>query len=209
MDRNLLPNLLPGNRHPDWMSIYQSARESALPWHFSSLDPDVEKELKKLGSKSNRILDAGCGLGHQADRMAELGFEVVGTDISPSAVERAQINFVRPMFLVDDITESRLAEPFDVVVDRGCFHVLSKNLYPHYLTSVTRLLNPGGWLLLKCLSAETGIVNFGPERFTLGKIHSLFAEKFRVARIHRTVFHGSTEKPPRAWFCVMQKREGT
>ncbi|WP_242879407.1 bifunctional 2-polyprenyl-6-hydroxyphenol methylase/3-demethylubiquinol 3-O-methyltransferase UbiG [Butyrivibrio sp. INlla16] len=41
-----------------------------------------EKSVSKLFSPGSRILDIGCGLGREAFALHDLGFEVVGIDIS-------------------------------------------------------------------------------------------------------------------------------
>ena len=64
MDRDRIPGLIPGKRHPDWQIIYEKATEENLPWHFPQLDPDIRHELESTGTRL-KILDIGCGLGHQ------------------------------------------------------------------------------------------------------------------------------------------------
>lgn len=53
------------------------------------------------------VLDCACGIGTQALGLAALGYEVEGTDISPSAVERAQRELtslgLNASFRVDDM----------------------------------------------------------------------------------------------------------
>lgn len=41
---------------------------------------------------TGRILDLGCGPGREAIALAQLGYEVVGADISEAVLERAQVN---------------------------------------------------------------------------------------------------------------------
>ena len=40
MDHTRIPNLKPGQRHPDWMVLYEKTPEETLPWHLNDLDPD-------------------------------------------------------------------------------------------------------------------------------------------------------------------------
>ncbi len=204
MERARMPHLPPGQRHPDWNQVYESAAPESLPWHTSELDPDFRLELNFCGKKGMELLDVGCGLGYQADLIAKQGFAVTATDISPAAIRRARIHFPEVRFLVDDITRSRLNRSFDLTVDRGCFHVLGPSLHGSYCDAIQRLTKPRGIVLLKILSSENPASDFGPLRFSLLGIHRLFGARFRVLRIRRTVYQGSTPTPPKAWLVVLR-----
>nr|MCR5057588.1 class I SAM-dependent methyltransferase [Clostridiales bacterium] len=49
-----------------------------------------EKSVSKLFSPGSRILDIGCGLGREAFALHDLGFEVVGIDISKEVISRVK-----------------------------------------------------------------------------------------------------------------------
>ena len=71
-----------------------------------------------------RILDAGCGPGRLAGRLAELGHDVVGVDLDPVLIAAARTDHPGPTWLVADLSELDLAangiEPaFDVVAAAG------------------------------------------------------------------------------------------
>ena len=42
------------------------------------------------GPQPRSVLDAACGIGTQSLGLAQLGYQVTASDLSPSAVERAQ-----------------------------------------------------------------------------------------------------------------------
>ena len=48
------------------------------------------KSVSKLFSPGSRILDIGCGLGREAFALHDLGFEVVGIDISKEVISRVK-----------------------------------------------------------------------------------------------------------------------
>jgi len=50
----------------------------------------IAKQLMLLGVDKGRILDVGCGTGRVAISLAELGYNVIGIDISPSYIEIAK-----------------------------------------------------------------------------------------------------------------------
>lgn len=207
MNRALMPQLSPGKRHPDWYSLYEGAAETALPWFCPALDPDVKREVLGFRPPARRILEVGCGLGNQAHLLRGLGCEVTATDISPAAVMRARRAYPEVNFLVDDITRTTVPEKFELVVDRGCFHVLEREGHAGYLESVHRLLQPMGVLLLKVLSSEQGKGEFGPQRFSMLGLIRIFEPRFEVLKIRRAVYQGSMPTPPKAWFAVMRRKE--
>lgn len=110
---------------------------------------------ERLGGGRRRILDCTCGIGTQALGLAERGHEVVGTDLSSRAVERARrearARDLPVRFGVADVR--RLAETLD-----GSFDVVlsADNSLPHLLTDedlraavrgMLSRLRPGGLLL--------------------------------------------------------------
>src|SRR5207247_8685963 len=103
--------------------------------------------------------DLGTGPAPQAMNLAKRGYEVVGTDISPSAIRKARAAAkaadLSIEFRVDDILTSKLPAGFvDVLMDRGVFHVLPPEKRSVYADTVHWILRPYGWLLLKCFSAK-------------------------------------------------------
>ncbi len=99
-----------------------------MPWFNPDIDPDVDRALTKLSLQAGTVLDLGTGPGTQAMALTERGFTVTATDISATAVEKAQgIAKQRGLDISwrqDDILNSNLDRTFDFVLDRGCFHVL-------------------------------------------------------------------------------------
>ena len=107
------------------------------------------------------ICDFGTCAGHQSVEMAKLGHNVVGTDISKTAVEKAkeysiQFNNINVTFIEDDVLDSKLkTEQFDLITDRGTFHsVYGFGTYKLYLNTIKRLLKPNGILLVKTMSID-------------------------------------------------------
>ncbi len=206
MNPALIPHLTPGERHPDWERLYEKVPAEALPWHLDGLDPDMLAEVRGMGN-IKRALDLGCGLGSQAAALTELGIETTGTDISGAAVTRAAALYPKTRFIVDDATNTALAEKFDLVLDRGCFHVLAETAYEAYLNSLETLLEPGGRFLLKAFSLENGSSPFGPLLFKPADLVKLFAPRFRIQKMRRTFFQGPTSRSPVAWLVVMKRKD--
>jgi SAM-dependent methyltransferase len=87
-----------------------------------------------FGPDARRILDAACGIGTQSLGLAQRGYTVAASDISPVAVARAQAEAVKlglPItFGVADMRRLATAypQPFDVVMacDNAVPHLLSE-----------------------------------------------------------------------------------
>ncbi|GAB6067557.1 hypothetical protein JCM13664_08750 [Methylothermus subterraneus] len=195
-----------------WEARYRETPPERLPWYCPDLDPDVAEALERLGIRSGRVLDLGTGPGTQAVALAKRGFEVVAVDISATAVEQAQQRAeregVKVDFRVDDILHTRLKGPFDLVLDRGVFHGFAPQMHGRYLAAVSRLLRPGGYLLLKCFSSEETRPEGPPGRYAPGDIRGIFAGLFQIVEIRPSAFLGpGADNPPKALFCILKQPE--
>jgi SAM-dependent methyltransferase len=196
---------------PDWEELYRKDDVEQLPWYSAALDPDLESALERHSIHSGRVLDPGTGPGTQALALAERGFVVTASDVSAAAIAYAKRKAgPRPggaagvSFVQDDILATRLTGPFDVVFDRGCFHVLQPAQRPAYVETMHRLLAPSGWLFLKTFSHRQ-FGSFGPYRFAPDEIRQLFdgVGGFRVVDIVDTVFQGQMDPYPKALFSTI------
>ena len=66
-----------------------------------------------------RILDAGCGTGRVAVRLAELGYDVVGVDVDESMLAQARAAAPQLDWRLGDLSTFELGETFDVVLVAG------------------------------------------------------------------------------------------
>lgn len=75
-------------------------------------------------ARQARILDAGCGPGRVAARLAELGHEVVGVDVDPELIAAAEQASSEVIWLVHDLatldlSDGGITEGFDLIVSAG------------------------------------------------------------------------------------------
>ena len=191
----------------DWDKYYKENEIHSMPWYHEELDHDVDNALRRFGIKEGVALDLGTGPGTQAMALSNLGFQVTGSDLSYSAIEKAkllaesegrEINFVQ-----DDILDSKLKGPYDFVIDRGCFHVLDESKRDFYMEHLKNIIKPQGYLLLKCFShLQPG--DDGPHRLSPEQISDITNPYFEVESIEETYFHGTMENLPKALFCVLK-----
>jgi SAM-dependent methyltransferase len=124
---------------PDWDIFYKQNDVKTMPWYEKNLDLDMVKEIQYIDK--GKFLDLGTGPGTQAIELAKNGFNVTGSDISPSAIKKAKLSTNNVNFVIDDILNSKFeGESFDYILDRGCFHVLSIDERIMYLSQIKRIL---------------------------------------------------------------------
>ncbi len=96
------------------------------------------------------VIDLGCGLGDSVAWLASRGHPALGVDISREAVRRAAELHAGSgaEFRAADVTKPmRGVDPFDVVLDLGCFHQLPPGGRAGYADNLRRLTAPGSRVL--------------------------------------------------------------
>jgi 2-polyprenyl-3-methyl-5-hydroxy-6-metoxy-1,4-benzoquinol methylase len=195
---------------PGWEEMYQHQTIESMPWFYPELDDDLRQALEDLGLRDGRMLDLGTGPGTQAMQLARKGFDVTAIDISEAAIrlaqEKAEAQGLAIAWVQDDILATGLTRQFELIFDRGCFHVLPPERRQDYVSTVAGLLKPNGYLFLKCFSyLQPGTQ--GPHRFTPDQIRQIFGRQFHVRSLKETVYQGTLEPLPRALFCTMWREE--
>jgi ubiquinone/menaquinone biosynthesis C-methylase UbiE len=150
----------------DWDALYQSGEFEH--WEFDYPSPELVA-LVAAGfiPGGARVLDAGCGGGHDAIFLAGSGCAVIGVDISATALEiacrRARDAGVSVDWGRASVLDLPLADAsIDVACDRGVFHILEDADRPRYASALARVLKPGGRLLLRGASEEVSAERFNP-----------------------------------------------
>jgi SAM-dependent methyltransferase len=138
-----------------------------------------------------KVLEYGCGTGSAAFDLAARGIEVVGIDISPVAIEVAEMEArsrgvaALCRFEVMNAEALELSDSsFDVVCGSGVLHHLDlANAFPE----VARVLKPTGWAAFVEPLGHNPLINAyrrrTPEMRTPDE-HPLRVEDFHLARSH-------------------------
>ena len=108
------------------------------------------------GPQRRSVLDMSCGIGTQSIGLAQLGYEVTASDLSPSAVERAQREASRRGLSIQcSVADMRGVHAhhrrlFDVVIacDNSIPHLLSDTDILAAFEEFHRCLAPGGLCLI-------------------------------------------------------------
>jgi len=139
-----------------------------LPREVAFLDALLRRENVRT------VLDAACGTGAHLAALADLGYEVTGSDLSPGMVERADATGAGPVHVVG------FDRVHEVVTDRDAVLVLGNSL-PNAgseagvraaLSGLAGALRPGGILVLHVLNYPKLIASGGG----LGPVRRVAAE---------------------------------
>jgi ubiquinone/menaquinone biosynthesis C-methylase UbiE len=101
------------------------------------------------------LLEIGCGAGNYSCFFAGKGFEVVGIDISETAIKWAHENAEKAkldvQFILDDVIDLSGIddESRDFVFDGHLLHCIIGDDRKRLLTSVHRVLKPGGFFMVR------------------------------------------------------------
>ena len=158
--------------------------------------------------KPCRTLEVGCGTGTNAIYLAQHGFDVVGVDISPFAVERARAKATgRCRFeTVDFLNEPPPGAPFQFAFDRGCFHTFDEDHErARFAENVAAGLVDGGVWLSLIGSTEGPPREQGPPRRTAREIMNAIEPFLEMVQFQSREF-GVCGEQLKAWLCVSRKR---
>ncbi len=194
---------------PSWDDYYKENDVEKMPWYEKDLDLDLKEEIELKNLHSGKFLDLGTGPGTQAMQISNLGFDVTGSDLSNSAIERAKKLYPNTSYIVDDILNSKfLDNEFDFILDRGVFHVFEPEPRPLYLTQIKRILKENGILFLKCMSVEEKNLEDGKGPFLYSKeqIKEIFENNFEIESIRDSVYYGTIKPLPKSLFVVMKNK---
>ena len=197
------------DRREHWNNRYDT---HDLPWDSGRHDRSMAAALAETGLESGRVLEIGCGTGSNAVWLAGKGFDVTAVDISTTAVERArkrgQESGVDVTWHVIDVLEDELPSgPFDLVVDRGCFHSMPEtDDRVHFADTVrARLVEAGLWISL-IGSTDGPEREKGPPRLSAREVTEIVEPRFEILSMKAGHFDSDSDTPAPAWICVFRER---
>lgn len=193
--------------HRDWDENY---RNGETPWDTGRPESLFVEALSASVLPEGRALEIGCGTGINARLFAEAGYDVVAVDLSPTAIETARSHPASAgiRFEVLDVLSAPLPDgPFDVVVDRGVFHVFdTHDERARYAGVVAEALRPGGRWLTLAGSTEGPPRETGPPRRTALDLIRAIEPVLELVTL-RSVAFAEVESGPAAWWCLSRRRE--
>jgi SAM-dependent methyltransferase len=134
--------------------LYVAAAEGreTLRWDRGGPHPLIDECARGLTGSGRRALIVGSGFGPDAELFAERGFDVVGFDVSPTAIATARARF--PQSRVDYRVANLLDPPaewshaFDLVVESLTVQSMPVAFHAQAIANVARMVAPGGALIV-------------------------------------------------------------
>ena len=182
---------IPGRAADRSVEDFDESYLGTPPWDIGRPQPMFVALLEE-GAIRGRVLDAGCGTGEHTLMVAARGFDAMGIDASPKAIEiakrKATERGVATRFLVRDaLALADLNEQFDTVLDSGLFHVFDDDRRAKYVSSLAAVVRPGGHVLLACFSdRQPG--DWGPRRVRQAELPDAFADDWDIQSIEPARF---------------------
>jgi SAM-dependent methyltransferase len=170
-----------------WEARYQ---DNLTPWDLGEPAPPLVDFLASPPvPATGKVAVPGCGRGHEALLLAAHGFEVVGLDIAPTAVEhcreQAQAHGLdaRAHFEQHDLFRlpPSFNSAFDYAVEHTCFCAIDPALRPNYVRAIHDILKPGGklWAIFWAHDRAGG----PPYRTSDGEVRRLFSPLFEIEQL--------------------------
>lgn len=106
---------------------YRQIHSQGLQWFADAPTPIVAETLKEFKITPNhRILEIGCGEGRDAYPLLRQGYNVLATDISPTAIAYAQTKWPEfaENFRVLDCISEQTEEKYDFIYAVAVVHML-------------------------------------------------------------------------------------
>lgn len=177
------------------LSLFDNAYQSrTAPWVIGEPQPAVVA-LEQAGWIRGTVLDAGCGAGEHTILLTRLGYDVLGIDFSPHAIEQARQNAadqgVEARFEVADAMRLDADPGYDTIVDSALFHIFDPTDRATYVASLRTACRPGGRVHVLALSdAGRG---FGPE---VGEadIRQAFTDGWELEALDTTSYRGVVQQ---------------
>ncbi len=192
--------------HPSWNDSYASGQ---VPWDTGQPEPQLVEFVTSGAVTPGATLEIGAGTGTNAIWMAERGFDVLGVDLSPVAVESARAKMegraLRCRFAVlDFLAATPAGDPFQFVFDRGCFHVFDEQEErQRFAARVAAALAPGGLWLSLIGSTEGSSRTFGPPRRSAAEVALAIEPALEIVELRSAEFNDHDTK---AWLCLSRRR---
>ncbi|MFS8096713.1 methyltransferase domain-containing protein [Lentzea alba] len=180
-----------------WNFMYD---DETAPWLIDEPQP-VIADLERQGLIRGRVLEPGCGSGEHTILFTRLGYDAIGTDLSPSAVEYARRTAAEKGVPTARFEVANMLHPedypfltpkFDTVVDVAMFHGFGAygdnlDVAKQYAAVLHDICNPGALVHVLAHASEGPGLSSGiseqviKESFATGwEIESLELSRYRA-----------------------------
>ena len=172
----------------------EAYKTRTAPWVIGQPQPAIV-ELQRTGQINSKVLDIGCGTGEHTIMLTRLGYDVLGIDFAPHAVEQARANAaeqgVDARFEVADAMNLGPEPGYQTIVDSALLHIFDDADRARYVSSLHTALRPGGVVHVLALSdAGRG---FGPQ-VSEAQIREAFGDGWTLEALDTTTYRGVVQQ---------------
>jgi SAM-dependent methyltransferase len=131
-----------------WQQAYE--KEGLRNWDLDGPHPALEPILPQIKIVKSRVVNFGCGRGHDAAFMAKKGHIVTGIDLSETAIEQGKKiygNIPSLTLEVGNVFQPDANSKYDVVLEHTLFCALPPEKRKELVLKWHQALDVGGYLL--------------------------------------------------------------
>lgn len=179
---------------PTFSRFDDAYKTRTAPWVIDEPQAAIV-ELQRAGWIHSKVLDIGCGTGEHTILLTRLGYDVLGIDFSPHAVEQARASAaekgVDARFEVADAMNLGSDPGYQTVVDSALFHIFDDADRARYVSSLHAAVRPGG--LVHVLALSDAGRGFGPQ-VSEADIRGAFGEGWVLEALDTTTYRGVVQE---------------
>jgi SAM-dependent methyltransferase len=172
----------------------EAYRSRSAPWVIGEPQPAIV-ELQRAGWIHSKVLDVGCGTGEHTILLTRLGYDVLGVDFAPRAVQQARVNAadkgVDARFEVADAMNLGAEYRYQTIVDSALFHIFDDADRARYVSSLHAAVRPGG--LVHVLALSYAGRGFGPQ-VSEREIRDAFGDGWVLEALDATSYRGVVQE---------------
>ena len=172
----------------------EAYRSRSAPWVIGEPQPAIV-ELQLAGWIHSKVLDVGCGTGEHTILLTRLGYDVLGIDFAPNAVEQARANAAKrgvdARFDVADAMNLGDEPRYQTIVDSALFHIFDDADRAQYVSSLHAAVLPGG--LVHVLALSDAGRGFGPQ-VSETEIREAFGDGWVLDALDTTTYRGVVQE---------------
>lgn len=133
-----------------WEEKYEASPSPS--WNLDQPHPELKSILQQIKINKMRVLVPGCGFGHDAALLAELGHVVTAVDFSPQALDEARKRYGHIKNLefiqgdVFDLSEDH-HHAYDLILEHTCYCAITPDKRNQLIQAWSRYLAETGHLL--------------------------------------------------------------
>lgn len=132
-----------------WDRLYDGGGRPS--WDMGRATPVLEEALALAApwglAPGAAVAVPGCGYGHDAAALADLGFPATGVDFAPRALAGARDRYGEKVRWAQEDWFTTSLGPWDAIFDHTCLVAMDPEKRPAYVAACARNLRPGGlWM---------------------------------------------------------------